>query len=110
VPLSQNNDPEFHLQRALKKHHKEDMIDQVSNWADTGITSPGGLKKYFIVDSACDDEGVNTIGFDEIDLKDSTTWGDAPIENMPSDEFFIDVSNALKADEKRNSKRSSYSF
>jgi hypothetical protein len=111
---SLKGDPDVHLKKALKKHKLDDFFDDVSGWLDGEPGSPGSLKKHWITN-------FNSIGkndkygdpimvyWDDIDLKDPTTWGDPGVP-MPSDQAFIDMYKAIVADEKRRNKRSSYEF
>jgi len=111
-PMSLKGDPDMHLKKVLKKYKKDDYFDDVSRWLDSEPGSPGSLKKMWIVnfaDNAVDDKGYATKEDWEIDLKDPTTWpGDVP--DMPPDQFFLDLFKAIKLDEKRRNKRSSYEF
>ena len=101
-PMHLKGDPNKSLLAALKKHHREDMFDRVSVWLDSEPGSPASFKKAYIQDQTGVDYYV-------IDLKDPTTWG-GDVEDLPPDELFIDLSNAMHADIKRNAKRSSYEF
>lgn len=115
-PMSLKGDPDMHLKKVLKKHNLEDIESDVQRWLDSEPGSPGSLKKYFITTfhsaGVKDREGFD-IGVDyyEIDLKDPTSWGEPdPGMLMPNDQFFLELFNAIKLDEKRRAKRSSYEF
>lgn len=99
--MTPKHDPNKNLIAVLKKHKLDDLLSDVGSWLDSEPGSPGALKKHFIATFA-------NVNYYDIDLKDPTTWGD--IEDMPPDQFFIDMFKAIKADEKRNAKRSSYEF
>lgn len=109
-PMHLKGDPAKSLKATLKKHKLEDILPEVERWLDSEPGSPGSLKKHFLATFAAK-EGDQPVDYYEVDLKDSTTWGDLdPSMPMPSDQFFLDLFKAIKADEKRNAKRSSYEF
>lgn len=109
-PMRLKHDPDKSLKAVLKKYKLEDIERDVTRWLDSEPGSPGALKKHFI--SAFNVEGPEqaTISYYDIDLKDPTTWGNEDGYPMPSDQFFLDLFKAIKADQKRNDKRSSYEF
>jgi hypothetical protein len=109
---SLKGDPNMYVVKCLEKHGQTDLLDVVNRWMDLEPGSPSSLKKHFIVDNAIDDEGRSTADYHSIDLKDPMTWGssDLRLENMPSDQFFVELFKAIKQDEKRRAKRASYEF
>lgn len=107
-PMRLKHDPMKSVKQVLKKYKRDDLLDEVSRWLDMEPGSPGSLKKQFILMNAIDDQGNSTMEDWEIDLKDPTTWGEQT--DMPPDQFFLDLFKAIRADEKRNAKRSSYEF
>ncbi len=107
-PMRLKGDPDKNVKQVLKKYNQDDLINDVSGWVEMELGSPGALKKQYILLSAVDDAGNSTMEDWNIDLKDPTTWGD--VQNMPPDQFFLDLFKAMKADQKRNAKRSSYEF
>lgn len=112
-PMSLKGDPDTQLKKVLKKHKLEDVFDEISDAAQNGLADPGGLKKLYIANRCMDDKGNSTVSFDMIDLRDPTTWtgmSDEDAKNVPRDDVFLDISQAIKADERRNSKRASYEF
>lgn len=114
--MSLKGDPDMHLKKALKKHKLDEFYDDISRWLDSEPGSPGSLKKHWIStfhgSGVKDKDGFDTgVDYYEIDLKDPTTWGDPdPGIPMPPDQAFLDIYKAIKADEKRRNKRSSYEF
>jgi hypothetical protein len=115
-PMYLKGDPDMNLKKVLKKYKLDDILRDVSRWLDSEPGSPGALKKHFI--AAYHLSGVKDMdGFDvgvdyyDIDLKDPTTWGEGDPEfPIPSDDFFLALFKAIKADERRYNKRSSYEF
>lgn len=111
-PMSLKGDPDMHLKKVLKKYHRDDAFDDVQSWLDLEPDSPLALKVHWILtfaDGTVDDRGNATKKYWDIDPKDPMTWsGDVP--DMPPDQFFLDLFKAIKADEKRQAKRSSYEF
>jgi hypothetical protein len=67
---------------------------------DTGAFGPASLKKLFIDSFYIPDEHSTHTYFGDIDLSDPVSWGEEdPNLPMPSDQFFLDLSKAIKADE-----------
>lgn len=115
-PMRLKHDPNKSLKQVIKKHNLESEERAIEQWLDFEPTSPGALKKYFITtfnaSGVKDKEGYD-MGIDpnQVDLKDPMTWGEAnPDMPMPPDQFFLELYKAIKTDEKRNAKRSSYEF
>ncbi len=111
-PMRQKHDPNMSVLAVLKKHGQEDMLDDLLGMIEAA-TSPGSLKREWIASLTVDSEGVSLLDPGDIDLKDSTTWGDIDdlaLAEMPSDKFFLDVFRANVADNKRNARRLSYEF
>lgn len=109
------HDPNQSMLQVLKKYKLEDILRDVVSWLESEPAGPGSLKKYFISTFRGRENPKGgeplMVNFYDIDLKDPTTWGDDDPEfPIPSDQFFIDLFKAIKADDKRNSKRSSYEF
>ncbi len=101
------HDPDKSVKQVLKKYKLEDIQRDVQGWVDMEPGSPGTLKKQFLLMHAFDSEGRATMEDWEIDLKDPMTW---PEVALPPDQFFLDLYKAIKSDQKRNDKRSSYEF
>lgn len=108
-PMRLKGDPDKNLKQVLKKYKLDDIIQDVTRWLDSEPGSPGSLKKHFIASFAA--AGDQPVDYYNVDLKDPATWGDLdPSMPMPPDDFFLALYKAIKADEKRNAKRSSYEF
>lgn len=115
--MSLKHDPHASTIKVLKKHKLDDMLDTVARWGEQEPVGPGTLKKDWICEFNSDVGNIDDFGEKDrvsrqgIDLKDPTTWGESDPEfPMPSDEFFVELFKALRADEKRMSRRSSYEF
>lgn len=115
-PMHLKGDPDKSLKQVLKKYKLDDSFNDVQRWLDSEPGSPGSLKKYWIstyhTSGRKDKEGFDTgVDYYDIDLKDPSTWGDPDPEfPVPPDDFFLALFKAIKADERRNNKRSSYEF
>ena len=119
-PMRLKNDPDKSIKQVLKKYKLDDILQDVSRWLDSEPGSPGSLKKHFISSFAGSPDPTGArmkwesdVGVDyyDIDLKDPTTWGEFSDDMpLPPDDFFLALYKAIKADEKRNAKRSSYEF
>lgn len=94
-------DPDKNVKRVLKKWGYSDYLSDVNEWTVRETVGPKGLKKQFI-------SMMSGVDFYEIDLQDTSTWGST--EDVPSDEFFVELSKAIAADTKAASRRSSYEF
>lgn len=114
-PMRLKVDPDKSVKQVLKKYKLDDIMRDVQGWLEREPGSPGALKKHFIEsysNDAIDDQGNAKEDFYyAIDLKDPSTWGDFDAEfPLPPDDFFLALFKAIKADERRNNKRSSYEF
>lgn len=110
-PTKLKTDPHKSVKIILKRYSLDDIFDDVLNWMELDTYLPSSLKKQFISSFfEFDDNSVN-IHFGDVDLNDPVSWGEEnPDLPLPPDQFFIFLSKAIKADEKRNAKRSSYEF
>lgn len=116
-PMSLKGDPDMHLKKVLSKYKLDRLLPEIQGWLDMEPGSPGHLKKLFITTFFT--EFGQPTNQHNIDLKDPTTWGEPTDESMidqfgergiPDDQFFLDMYKAIKLDEKRRAKRSSYEF
>jgi hypothetical protein len=112
APMRLKNDPDKNVKAVLKKYKLQNIENDVIGWIGMEMRSPASLKKLYVLNfatNAFDDKGYQTKEDWQVDLADKSTWpGDVP--DIPVDQFFIDLSNAIKTDEKRVNKRSSYEF
>lgn len=111
-PMRLKGDPHKNVKLTCQKHDVSYLFDdgEVEGWLAQEPGSPGALKKAYIMGHAIDHKGNQTMDDWEIDLKDPTTWPGDAAEDIPPDQFFLDLFKAIKADQKRNDKRSSYEF
>lgn len=108
-PMKLKYDPNKSVKAVLKKYKLDDLLNDVSSWLDVEARTPAALKKRFLVSFAAN--GDQPVDYYDIDLNDPTSWGDLSTDMpMPPDEFFLELSKAVVADEKRAQKRSSYEF
>lgn len=107
-------DPNQSLIKVLKKHKLDDYLRDIIPWLNSEPGSPGALKKFWIstfhaMPKESDPTLFDSIEYFDVDLKDPTTWGEAN-DPLPSDDFFLELFKAIKADDRRYAKRSSYEF
>ena len=110
-PMKLKTDPNKSVKIILKRYSLDELLPDVIGWLTANSTSPSSLKKLFIESFFEPDEHSDYVHYGDIDLNDPVSWGEEnPELPMPPDQFFIWLSKAIQADEKRNAKRSSYEF
>jgi len=108
--MSLKGDPDLHLKKTLKKWKLEETLPEISRWLEREPGSPGTLKVLWICEFNTEGPEEASIGYYDVDLKDPTSWGNENMWPMPSDDFFLELYKAIKADDKRRASRASYEF
>ncbi len=117
--MSLKVEPNLDLKRQLRRYGRSGDFDLICSLWTMEPNSPSSLMRHYVADATGAD-------YYEIDVSDKSTWvprvngrGEATgdkfdvedvIGDVPGLDYFTSVFKALKVDDKRATKRSSYEF